>query len=37
MKYKFVSNYVPDEIAMSTKEEYKNREVIGIIDDDVDD
>ena len=35
MKYKFGSNYVPDEIAMSTKEEEKNREVIGIIDNDV--
>ena len=37
MKYKFVSDYVPAEIAMSVKEDKKNREVIGIIDDDVDD
>ena len=37
MKYKFGSNYVPAEIAMSMKEEEKNREVIGIIDNDVDD
>ena len=35
MKYKFGSNYVPAEITMSMKEEEKNREVIGIIDDDV--
>ena len=33
MKYKFGSNSVPAEIAMSIKEEEKNREVIGIIDD----
>ena len=33
MKYKFGSNYVPDDIAMSRKEEEKTREVIGIIDD----
>ena len=37
MKYKFEYNYVPAETAMSTKEEENNREVIGIIDDDVDD
>ena len=37
MKYKFGSNYVPSEIAMYMKEEGKNREVIGIFDDDVDD
>ena len=37
MKYKFGSNYLPDEITMSVKEEEKNREVIGIIGDDVDD
>ena len=36
MKYKFGSNYVPAEITVSMKEEEKNREVIGIIDDDVD-
>ena len=37
MKYKFGSNYVPAEIAMSMKEEDRNREVIGVIDYDVDD
>ena len=37
MKYKFGSNYVPAEIAMSIKEEENNIEVIGIIDNDVDD
>ena len=36
MKYKFGSNYVPAEIATSMNEEEKNRQVIGIIDDDVD-
>ena len=36
-KYKSGSNYVPAEIAMSMKEEEKNREVSGIIDDDQDD
>ena len=35
MKYKFGSNYVPAEITMSIKEEEKNREFIGIIDNDV--
>ena len=37
MKYKFGSYYVPDKIAMSMKEEEKNREIIGIIYYDVDD
>ena len=37
MKYKFGSNDVPAKIVMSVKEEEKNREAIGIIDDDVDD
>ena len=37
MKYKFVSDSVPDEITMSMNVEKKNREVIGIIDDGVDD
>ena len=37
MKYKFGSNYVPAEIAMSMEEENNNREVIGIIDYGVDD
>ena len=37
MKYKFGSNYVLDEIAVSTKGEEKNREVIGLVDYDVDD
>ena len=37
MKYKFGSNYFPAEIAVSTKEEENNREVIGVIDNDVDD
>ena len=37
MKYKFGSDYVPAEIAMSVKEEEKNREVIGIIYNGVDD
>ena len=37
MKYKFGSNYIPAEILMSMKEGEKNIEVIGIIDDDVDD
>ena len=37
MKYKFRSNYVPAEITMSMKEEDKNREVIRIIEDDLDD
>ena len=37
MKYKFESNYVPAETAMSTKEEENNREVIGIIGVGVDD
>ena len=36
MKYKFGSNYVPAEIAISVKEEENNREVIGIIENDVD-
>ena len=36
MKYKFGSNYVPGEISMFMKEEEKNREVIEIIDNDVD-
>ena len=36
MKYKFGSNYVTVEIAMSMMEEEKNREIVGIIDDDVD-
>ena len=35
-KYKFGSNYVPAEITMSVEEEENNREVIGVIDDDVD-
>ena len=35
MKYKFGSNDVPAKIVMSVKEEEKNREAIGIIDDDV--
>ena len=30
-KYKFVSNYVPAEIAMSMMEEENNREAIGIV------
>ena len=37
MKYKFRSNYVPSEIDMSMKEEEKNREAIGLFDNDVDD
>ena len=37
MKYKFRSNYVPAEITMSINEHDKNREVIGIIDNNVDD
>ena len=37
MNYKFGSNYVPSEIAMSIKEEDKNRKVIRIIDDGVND
>ena len=36
-KNKFESNYFPDEIAMSMKDEEQNREIIGIIDDGVDD
>ena len=36
MKYKFGSNCVPSETAMSAKEEDNNREVIGVIDDDID-
>ena len=36
-KYKFGSNYVPGEIAISMKEEQNNREVIGVIENDVDD
>ena len=35
-KYRFGSNYVPAEIAMAMKQEEKNREVVGIIDDDED-
>ena len=35
MKYKFGSNYVPAEIAISVKEE-NNREVIGVFENDVD-
>ena len=37
MKYKFGSNYGPSKIAMPKKEKEKNREVIGITDNDVDD
>ena len=37
MKYKFGSNYVPAEIAISMKEEENNREVTGVVDNDVDD
>ena len=37
MKYKFGSNYVYDEIAMSMGKEEKNKGVIGFIDNDVDD
>ena len=37
LKYKFGSNYVPGEIAISMKEEQNNREVIGVIENDVDD
>ena len=33
MKQCFLSNYVPAEIAMYMKEEDKNREFIGMIDD----
>ena len=36
MKYKFGSNYVSSEIAMSTKEEERNIEVSGIIGNAVD-
>jgi hypothetical protein len=36
-KYRSGSNYVPAEIAMAMKQEEKNREVVGIIDDDEDD
>ena len=32
MKYKFGSNYVPAEIAVSMKEEEKNRGFIGTVD-----
>ena len=35
-KYKFGSSYVPVEIAMSMKEEAKNRNVLGIIDNEID-
>ena len=35
-KYKTGSTYVPVEIVISLKEEAKNRSVIGIIDDNVD-
>ena len=34
--YKVGSNYVPAEIAMAMKEEKNNREIIGIVDDDMD-
>ena len=37
MKYKFGSNNIPGEIFMSMKEEEKNRKVIGIIENYVDD
>ena len=37
MKYKFGLDYVTAEIAMYMKEEEKNRWVIGIIDNDIDD
>ena len=37
MKYKFGSNYFPAEIVMSMWEEDRNWEIIGIIDNDVDD
>ena len=37
MKYKFGSNYVPSEIAISMKEEENIREITGVIDNDVDD
>ena len=36
-KYRYGSNYVPVEIAMAMTQEGKNRKVLGIIDDDVDD
>ena len=36
MKYKFGSSYVPAEIAISMKEEDNIREIIGVIDNDVD-
>ena len=37
MKYKLGSNYVNAEIVMSLREEENNREVIGMIYNDVDD
>ena len=36
MKYKFGKRYVLSEMAMSIKEEEKNKEIIGIIENDVD-
>ena len=33
-KYRCGSNYVPAEIAMAMKQEEKNRDVVGIVDDD---
>ena len=37
MKYKFGSDYVPVEISISMNEGENNREVIGMIDNDIDD